>query len=496
MEAEREIALDEQPQDPGKSIDYSKRVSLYIGSVIVLGMVAIFLAFSQLPEDRLGLALFAALSAAAELASVELFVSSRSRVSVSAVISIAAMLVFGPLAGVCAQTAAGLMTILTTTFFQSEYRERRANWLQRAGFNVSMLAVASASAGMVFGLAGGETGRLQLPETLLPLILAVGTDVAVNLILLVGVISLQTGQSPFQIFRRDFQWGTPIMLFGGVVGGGVLALAYETFGYLGLAVFFLPVLSIGYSYRLYVTRTRVYVKRLEEVNASLDNANLGLLETLGALIDAYDIYTYGHSSQVAVYAGAIAEKMGLSREEQALIVRASLIHDIGKVGITDSILSKPGPLTEEEINYINRHPIIGADIIRRMEGMQQLVPLVRHHHEHWDGHGYPAGLAGQEIPLGARIIALADAIDAMSSDRPYRTPRGLEELRQEVIWCSGTQFDPQVVKAFLAVLEEKGGAFLKNSAAAVEKTVSSYLVDSSNRGVRYLKRSMLIDEHS
>ena len=233
--------------------------------------------------------------------------------------------------------------------------------------------------------------------------------------------------------------------------------------------------------------------RLEELNTSLDNANLGLLEALGAVIDAYDVYTYGHSAQVAGYVGALVEKMDLSKEEQALVVKAALIHDVGKIGIMDNIIGKQGPLTEEEKNIMKQHPVIGADIVWRMDGLQGLVPLVRHHHERWDGTGYPAGLAGEEIPLGARIIALADSLDAMSSDRPYRAPLKAQEIKVEISANSGQQFDPKVVQAFQAVLAEFGDDFITNSAAAVENTVLVNEIGNVSQGVRYLKKSMVID---
>jgi putative nucleotidyltransferase with HDIG domain len=462
----------------------------------VLGIVILALAASQIPVDKIGLILFVSMAVVAELTSVELFVSSRSRVSVSTIIAIATVLVFGPLAGVFSQAAAGLMSILTTSYSQQELKERRANWLQRAAFNTGMYVISSACAGLVYVLAGGQIGQIALATNLLPLFLAVSADMVVNLTLLIGVISLQTGQSPLEVWQRDFQWGLPILLVGSLVGGGILALAYQLFSYLGLAVFFLPVLSIGYSFRLYVGQTRVYVNRLEVLNATLDNANLGLLEALGAVIDAYDVYTYGHSAQVAVYAGALAEKLDLPKEEQALVVKAALIHDVGKIGIMDNIIGKQGPLTEEEKNIMKQHPVIGADIVRRMDGLQALVPLVRHHHERWDGGGYPAGLAEEEIPLGARVIALADALDAMSSDRPYRALLKASEIKTEIRINSGKQFDPRVVQAFQAVIEEIGDGFFTNSAAAVDSTVLANEIGNVSQGVRYLKKSMLIDPRS
>ena len=235
-----------------------------------------------------------------------------------------------------------------------------------------------------------------------------------------------------------------------------------------------------------------YVDKLEDMNLTLGEINLGLLETLGAIIDAYDVYTYGHSTQVATYAAAIVERLDLPPDEQARVVKAALIHDLGKVGIMDSIISKPGPLTDEEYNILKRHPVIGAEIINRMKGFQDLVPLVRHHHERWDGRGYPDGLEKDEIPIGARVLAMADSLDAMLSDRPYRPTRSMKEVVEEVTSCTGTQFDPVVVEAFFDVKATKPRDFFKNSAAFIDKSVLVNQMGYISGGMRYfIKKDML-----
>jgi putative nucleotidyltransferase with HDIG domain len=477
-----------------KGRDRSRWVPLYAGGISALGTVIILIALVYFPEDRLGLILFAILAAAAELGSIELFVNSRSRVSASSMFATAGILVFGPLAGALIDMTSGIMTVVTTTILQHQLpRHGRASWLQRSAFNVGMLVTAQAVAGCAYVLAGGAIGSVARVSNMVPLMAAVSAGALANQLILIGVITLQTGQRPLSIWRRDFQWATPIAILGSILGGGALALAYEMFGLLGLVVFCLPILATGYSFRLYVNHTKVYVNKLEEMNDSLDEVNLGLLETLGAVIDADDVYTYGHSAQVAVYAGAIAEKLGLPREEQAVIVKAALVHDIGKVGVMDSIMGKQGPLTDEEYGVLKRHSIISAEIVGRMKGLHELVPLVRHHHERWDGKGYPDGLAGAEIPLGARILALADSVDAICSDRPYRPTRSFREVMAEVPRCSDKQFDPAVVKAFLAVVEEKGQSFFKNSAVTVDRAVLLAGMGTVNTASRYLKKSMITD---
>jgi putative nucleotidyltransferase with HDIG domain len=460
---------------------------VYIKIVIGLGFIAVLYALLNLPEDRLGLVLFSALAAIAELSNVELFSNSRSRVSVSYIIAISSILLFGPFAGSLTHMTSGIMTAITTSFKSQRPKKGRAPWLQRMAFNTGMFVIATALAGWVFVSTGGEVGHVWQLRNLLPLTLAATVNVLANIFILIGVITLQTGRSPLRIWEEDFSWSVPISVIGSIVGSGVLASAYDMFSVAGVAVFMLPILATSYSFRLYVANTKVYVDKLQDMNRSLGEVNLSLMETLGAVIDAYDVYTYGHSNQVALYAGAIAEKMNIPPDEQAIIVKAALVHDLGKVGILDSIVSKPEKLTDEEYNILRRHPLIGAQILGRTKGLQEVVPLVKYHHEHWDGGGYPTGLKGEAIPIGARILGLADALDAMLSDRPYRPTRSLNAVMEEIERYSGKQFDPKVAAAFFAVVREKGSDFFKNSAAIVDSKILVNPNDSSDRSARYLK---------
>jgi putative nucleotidyltransferase with HDIG domain len=467
---------------------------IYIYSVSILGVIVVLVAFLYFINDWTGLLIFAGVAAVAQLlGDVELFNNSRSRVSVSSVIAVASILLFGPMAGAIVQMFSGVMTAVTTTLRSRQSETGRASLFIRTAFNAGMLIIAAAMAGWTYVLAGGSIGNVWQFSNVLPVIAAVTVDVLANLILLIIVIYLQTGRSPMQIWEQDFRWAAPIAIAGGVIGGGVLALAYDMFYVVGIAVFFLPILATSYSFRTYVNNMKGYVDKLEDMNLTLGEINLGLLETLGAIIDAYDVYTYGHSTQVATYASAIAERMDLPPDEQARVVKAALIHDLGKVGIMDSIISKPGPLTDEEYNILKRHPVIGAEIINRMKGLQDLVPLVRHHHERWDGRGYPDGIEKEEIPIGARILALSDSLDAMLSDRPYRPTRSMKEVVEEVIRCTGTQFDPKVVEAFFEVKAVKPRDFFKNSAAFIDKSVIVNQMGYISGGMRYfIKKDMLM----
>jgi HD-GYP domain-containing protein (c-di-GMP phosphodiesterase class II) len=152
---------------------------------------------------------------------------------------------------------------------------------------------------------------------------------------------------------------------------------------------------------------------------------------------------------------AMANRLKLAPDELQAIELGALLHDIGKIGVPDSILYKPGPLTPEEWEIMKQHPVIGYRMCMKIDALRPAAPIVLHHHERWDGQGYPYGLAGEAIPLGARIFAIADTLDAMTSDRPYRKALSFAQAREEIIRCAGQQFDPEMVKLFLEIPEEE-----------------------------------------
>ena len=175
-----------------------------------------------------------------------------------------------------------------------------------------------------------------------------------------------------------------------------------------------------------------------------EEAHLGLTKALAAAIDARDPYTHGHSRRVTKYAVAIGREMGLDAADLRVLRRAALLHDVGKIGTPDAILRKPTGLTEEEYAEVQKHPAMAVEMLKKVGFLLDEVPYILHHHERWSGGGYPDGLAGEEIPLGARILAVADTLDAMTSDRPYRPGMTLSEARKEIETCAGTQFDPNI----------------------------------------------------
>ena len=211
--------------------------------------------------------------------------------------------------------------------------------------------------------------------------------------------------------------------------------------------------------RRQATTLQARSRELMESYGRLEVSSLEAIESLNATVDAKDPYTAGHSARVQRIAVAVAEELSLSATSLDAVRFGGLFHDIGKIAVPDSVLTKPGALDEEEFAIVKRHPADGAEIVSHFSRLREAVPLIRHHHERWDGKGYPDRLAGDEIPLEACVVGLADAWDAMTTDRPYRTALPVDQAAAEVRRCRGTQFAPAVVDAFFAALRGQPSLF-------------------------------------
>jgi putative nucleotidyltransferase with HDIG domain len=184
---------------------------------------------------------------------------------------------------------------------------------------------------------------------------------------------------------------------------------------------------------------------------------------LAKIIDARDPFVSSHTTKVADYAVAIATELGLPVVRVESIRQAALLHDIGKIGISEQILHKPAKLTSEEYLIVKVHTLLGAELLETCQGLRHLALIVKHHHEWWDGTGYPDNLQGEAIPLEARILAVCDAVEAMASDRPYSPAMSLDEIIAELRRYAGTQFEPNIVEKFVRVTERRGRQFVVNS---------------------------------
>ena len=295
------------------------------------------------------------------------------------------------------------------------------------------------------------------------------TYFAVNMGLLSGAVAIEGHQRWLAVFRERFAWlATHYLVYGFIAG--VIWVGHDTAGLWALAVFALPLLLMRKTQEAYLRHTQRSAQKLREAaetiqtqNVSLEHANKLLrerstaaMESLSATVDARDKYTAGHSRRVQQLALAIGRELGLSQAELDLLGHAALFHDIGKLAIPDAILLKPASLSLDEWDLMQRHADEGARIIDRLGFLNDAVPAIRHHHERFDGTGYPDGLVGEEIPLGARIIHVADALDSMLTTRIYRAARPASEALEELRRASETQFCPRCVAALERILPLEG----------------------------------------
>src|SRR5207244_8320679 len=254
------------------------------------------------------------------------------------------------------------------------------------------------------------------------------------------VISLTERKALNKIWVDCYFWSFPYYLvgaaFAGMLGWFNRAFGWET------SLLIVPVIYLIYrSYRLYLGKLEDEKRHVEE----MANLHLRTIEALALAIEAKDHTTHEHLQRVRVYAIEVAKELKISPPEMEALHAAALLHDIGKLAIPEHIINKPGRLTPEEFEKLKIHPVVGAEILERVAFPYPVAPIVRAHHEKWDGSGYPEGLSGEEIPVGARILAAVDCLDALATDRQYRKALPLDEAMTRVVQMSGSSFDPKVV---------------------------------------------------
>jgi putative nucleotidyltransferase with HDIG domain len=431
----------------------SKRLAAVVGLVGLVGSAAgvAGLVFGT-SHDISGLVAIIALVGAGQALALELDLGS---ISVSAVGAIAGAALFGP--------RAALALALTTAAV--EWSSRRQS-LHHVLFNIGALSLASLAAVAAFSLhlleVQGDPGRIL---TIVAGIAAGLAYFAVNM----GLVSLATAVEGHERWLRAFQerfaWLVPHYLVYGFIAG-VIFLGYQSAHLWAFAVFAVPLFLMRKTQEAYLRHTQKSAQKLREAaetiqtqNVSLEQANRLLkerstaaMESLSATVDARDAYTAGHSRRVQQLALAIGRELDLSQAELDLLGHAALFHDIGKLAIPDAILLKPAGLTDSEWTLMQKHADEGARIIDRLGFLNDAVPAIRHHHERFDGAGYPDRLKGEEIPLGARIIHVADALDSMLTTRIYRAARPAREALEELRQAAGSQFCPRCVAALERIL--------------------------------------------
>jgi diguanylate cyclase (GGDEF)-like protein/putative nucleotidyltransferase with HDIG domain len=442
----------------------SSALTALVGLVSLGGFVAGALGLvTGTSTDIKGLLAIVALVAGSQALALEL--DGGGSISVSAVGALAGAALFGP-------KAALPLAVAITAVAWSSRRTPVYHFL----FNIGALSFASLAAAAVFSVHMRVADNLEVLVMAAAGLAAGGVYFVVNTGLLSGAMALEGHDNWRRLWTERFSWLLPHYVAFGAVGGAI-ALAYQKIGLYGLAVFVLPLLLMRKTMAAYLGHTEKSTRKLREAAETIRNQNVSLeqanrllkerstaaMESLSATVDARDAYTAGHSRRVQQLALAIGRELGLSQAELDLLGHAALFHDIGKLAIPDAILLKPASLSTDEWALMQRHADEGARIIDRLGFLNDAVPAIRHHHERFDGTGYPDRLTGEEIPLGARIIHVADALDSMLTTRIYRAARPANEALEELRLGSGTQFCPRCVTALERLLQDEDAPELPTS---------------------------------
>jgi len=443
----------ELPTDPVRAVNLQTYVLvgvLALAALVCLWIFAPHLALDQWPA----LITLTAIAIVYERAGIQIY--DRTHLSAGVVALFALSILTGPAGAVI---AAPIVAFAAEVFTPSRWHARV--------FDMANYVLGNVAGAVVF-LAIAGTGQ-SVNVWWIP---AAAAAISVNYVISSGLVAvsvgMEHGENMISLWREKYSWIIPYYLVFGLLGAA-LAAAYLALGVTGILAFAAPPFMMRFAFSQYVSKTEQTVLELKEKNAELESANRnimamtrqltetydGTLEALVLALDARDHETKGHSFRVARYVMTMAKHMDVEPDTNEWIdmQRGALLHDVGKIGVPDHILHKPGPLTPEEWVNMKRHPHIGHEMLKDISFLSGAANIVHSHHERFDGKGYPRGLLGDEIPLGARVFAVADAFDAMTSDRPYRRALAADAAREEIVRHSGTQFDPDVVQAFLLVYE-------------------------------------------
>src|SRR3954447_7682412 len=414
---------------------------LYVWSVIAAGFAVVGGSIYHLYGEPIGNQWFmlAALTLISGSATVRL-PSTYASISISETFVFTAVLLYGP--------AAGTVIVALDGLVGSYWIAKRHDEIHRPLFNMAAPTLSAWCSAHLFFTVAGISPLTEQPSPvtaiLPPLVLFALTYFGLNSWLIAFVIALQKRVDPIKVWTSSFGW-LSLNYFGGASVAFLLVGYNRTInlGYIGAII---PLLLV-----LYFT-FKAAMGRVEDADKHVDQINrlyLSTIETLAMAIDAKDQVTHGHIRRVQTQATSLAVQVGV-RDENLLkaIEAAALLHDMGKLAVPEYILNKPGKLTPAEFEKMKVHASVGADILSAIDFPYPVVPIVRHHHENWDGTGYPAGIKGTEIPIGARILAVVDCFDALTSARPYRPRLSDEHALAIVKQRRGTMYDPMVVDTF------------------------------------------------
>ena len=423
-------------------------IRTYVAGVVIAGAVTVLQSFYDLAFHPIGWnwAILAVLTLASGSATVRL-PSMPATISVSETFVFTSVLLFG--------SSAGTLTVALDALVISFWSYRKGHPPYKIVFNVCALPLTIWIAAHLFFLFPSIEPLVRVPSgqvlkigvLLGPLLVFTIVYFLLNSWIITLAISLEKGLPAFRVWRDNFL-RLSLNYLGGASVAALLVSYTKDLDYTYLAVI-VPLLVV-----LYLTFS-MSMGRVEDANRHLTQLNalyMSTIETLAMAIDAKDQITHGHIRRVQAYAVALAKEVGLTDDSLIRAVEAAaLLHDMGKLAVPEYILNKPGPLTPAEFDKMKLHASVGADILSSIDFPYPVVPIVRHHHENWDGSGYPSGISGTNIPIGARILSVVDCFDALTSDRPYRPRLSEKDAIKILVERRGTMYDPLVVDTFVRV---------------------------------------------
>ena len=383
-----------------------------------------------------------------------IYITEDFAIDMAFISNFAILLIKGPV------TAAAI-TILGSIFIIEPSPDKKKKCLTifntpplKSAFNAANLTISVYLGGLVFSLAGGIIGNINLPSMILPSLAMLLAIMTVNSVLLIILFKLNIGIPFFSSFGKNIIEFLPSVIASAPIGYFIAKFILIENGEYLVFFFVLPLLLARFAFSLYIESKRNYYV---------------MLKTLTLAIEAKDEYTCGHSQRVEEYASRIAEEMHLSHSRIENLRVAALLHDVGKIGIDESILNKPAKLTSDERKQIEKHPQISIDILKEVNLPQVVFQVILHHHERFDGRGYPSGMGGSSLPIEVYILGVADTYDAITSTRPYSYASSPERAKEIILSESGKQFHPQVVEAFVL-------AFDKNEMTLVDRKTTEHML--------------------
>jgi putative nucleotidyltransferase with HDIG domain len=427
-------------------VTYTRELVTYVALTnlvaLVLGVLTV-----RAPVDPAGTAILASVIGLMAMFNVR-FVSGVNTVfSATSFLHLGLALGVGPFGALAGALGEGLAVLF-----------RYKAGLFRTAFNVPLIFIANLSAWATYKGFTALPGHGALYAGLAGMVTGV-VHWAVNYGLLSGIVAVASKRS-YWAQMRDAVPVAPYNLCYGYAAIGFVAL-HDHFGTMGFTFAMAPVAALQAFLVVLSRRTRLHEEERDRLLGQLKDESFRVersydatLIALTHALDARDKETEGHSRRVVEYTRLVAVQLGIDGDGLKLLCHGALLHDIGKIGVPDAILHKPGPLTEAEWQVMRRHPEIGALMVEEVEYLAEARRIILHHHERWDGRGYPLGLRGTQISAGARAFAIADTVDAITQDRPYRRGRSFDEAREELVRHRGSQFDPEAVDAFLALPEQ------------------------------------------